>query len=958
MKKNLTKIILSVCGLLLFLDSSKSQTSNVNLDYSFVVLGCNRVETNDSVGNPSTANIYQINRVFTEVAQMSPLPKYIFFTGDIVLGYENDTVKLASQLTNWLAIYNAHPIKNTSVQLVVIPGNHETQDKANGKKSFVAAERTFVRIMQNYILGSNGPSITGLTAGTDSLTTDQSKLTYSFDYNNDHFVVINTDPVGRDGRASYKWIGSDIASARARGVRHIFGLGHKPAFTGHFKSTPDGLENFPIQRDSLWNIFENNQVDAFITAHVHVSDTVIKNAGKTTQIIAGNGGSLVETTFIDSPYAYFGYVVVNVYKNDSVNVKNMGRDNAAFPMTATNYQDPAPTKPTTVRKSYNINVNPVIDHTSYSNTSTNGPFIITAVITDNISVTSAQLNYSVNGVSQTPLTPSISGSQYTFTIPAQTGFGLINYNIQANDASLVKVYSTNSGSTYHSFNFGPYTYAQQGPSSSATPYILPVATGVVTNAVISVPDSAANGYKMAGIPDGLGAYDNGNGTFTLLMNHELTNTSGVTRAHGSIGAFVSKWVINKSNLAVLSGSDLMQNVNLYDTTTQTYTTYNASNPSTKAKFGRFCSADLPPVAAFYNANTGKGTQEKIFMNGEETNDESRAMAHIVTGTNAGTSWELPALGKAAWENGVASPSSGDKTVVALTNDGTDGQVYFYIGNKTTTGTEIDKAGLNNGTPWGVKVTGFSAERTNSTTLSTLPAAGTRFSLVDLGNVKQKSGATFNTLSNTAGVTKFSRPEDGAWDPSSPNDFYFNTTDQLDQVNDGIGTQVGRSRVWRLRFDDIKNPELGGTVEAVLDGTEGHNMLDNMTIDKYGHIILQEDVGNAAHNGKMFQYTIGTDQLKQIAKHDPARFGDIGIAATSPFNQDEETSGIIDMEDILGAGMFLSVDQAHYLISGAAVEGGQLFTLFNPDSYNSAKGQGISSSATPYILPVATGVVTN
>ena len=499
--------------------------------------------------------------------------------------------------------------------------------------------------------------------------------------------------------------------------------------------------------------------------------------------------------------------------------------------------------------------------------------------------------------------------------------------------------------------------AGTGLSTTQSPYLLPVKAGVVINSVLSVGDSA-NGYKMVGIPDGLGAYDNGNGTFTLLMNHELTATSGIVRAHGSTGSFVSKWVINKSNLAVVSGSDLMQNVNLYDTTTQTYTTYNASNPSTKARFGRFCSADLPALSAFYNANTGKGTQEKIFMTGEETNDESRAIAHIVTGTNSGTSWELPALGKGAWESAVASPNSGDKTIVAMPNDGTDGQLYFYIGNKTTTGTEIDKAGLNNGTPWGVKVTGFSVERTNSTTLSTLPAAGTRFSLVDLGNVKQKSGATFNTLSNTAGITKFSRPEDGSWDPSSPNDFYFNTTDQLDQVNDGIGTQVGRSRVWRLRFDDIKNPELGGTVEAVLDGTEGQVMLDNMTIDKYGHILLQEDVGNAAHNGKMFQYTIGTDQLIQIAKHDPARFGDIGVGATAPFTQDEETSGIIDMEDILGAGMFISVDQAHYPISGELVEGGQLFTLFNPDSYNSAKGQGISSSATPYILPVAAGVKTN
>ena len=32
---------------------------------------------------------------------------------------------------------------------------------------------------------------------------------------------------------------------------------------------------------------------------------------------------------------------------------------------------------------------------------------------------------------------------------------------------------------------------------------------------------------MVGIPDGLGAFDNGDGTFTVLMNHELGNTQGV-----------------------------------------------------------------------------------------------------------------------------------------------------------------------------------------------------------------------------------------------------------------------------------------------------------------------------------------------------------------------------------------------------------------------------------------------
>jgi len=99
-------------------------------------------------------------------------------------------------------------------------------------------------------------------------------------------------------------------------------------------------------------------------------------------------------------------------------------------------------------------------------------------------------------------------------------------------------------------------------------------------------------------------------------------------------------------------------------------------------------------------------------------------------------------------------------------------------------------------------------------------------------------------------------------------------------------------------------------------------------------MLQEDPGNSAHNAKIWQYTIATDSLKLIAKHDSTRFGDIGVPATAPFNQDEESSGIIDVSDILGAGNFLFVDQAHYTtgLPVDAVEAGQLLKLFNPDTY--------------------------
>ena len=160
----------------------------------------------------------------------------------------------------------------------------------------------------------------------------------------------------------------------------------------------------------------------------------------------------------------------------------------------------------------------------------------------------------------------------------------------------------------------------QGPSTGSTPYILPTRGDVVTHSIITVdntganPDDSVGGYGMSGIPDGLGAYDNGNGTFTVLMNHELSSTLGAVRAHGKVGSYISEWVIDKSNLAVNSGADLMTNTFQWSTATQAV----GSTPVVGGlAFNRFCSADLPAPSAYVNANSGFGTTERLYMTGEE-----------------------------------------------------------------------------------------------------------------------------------------------------------------------------------------------------------------------------------------------------------------------------------------------------------------------------------------------------
>ena len=495
---------------------------------------------------------------------------------------------------------------------------------------------------------------------------------------------------------------------------------------------------------------------------------------------------------------------------------------------------------------------------------------------------------------------------------------------------------------------GTAVWAQfSGPSTTQSAYIQPSMPVASTESVLSVGelDRPNGSYRMVGIPDGLGAFDNNDGTFTLVMNHELGNGVGVTRAHGAKGAFVSKWIIRKSDLRVVSGSDLVREVYLWDTATQ-----QSSSTPTAFAFNRFCSGDLPKVTAFYNPATGLGTQERIYMHGEEGGATGYQMASVVTGPDAGKSYALGKFNLAtngagmpgvvgAWENALASPFPQDQTVVVATSDGGTGiqtnAVAVYTGTKQATGTEADKAGLTNGTLKFVNVDGNPREVIDSASRATNIDSGARFS-----------------LSATAS-TAFSRPEDGAWNPLDPNQFYFVTTDQLDQKTDGIGTQIGQTRLWRLTFDDIGNPSLGGRIDLLIDGRivngEKVNMFDNITVnEKTGLIVLLEDVGGAAHNGKVWLYDPATDALTKVARHDTARFGDLAVAATAPFNNDEEASGVIDVSSILGGGMYLLVDQAHYAINAAnphgftnpdeLVEGGQLIVMRLPFPVAAEKDQ--------------------
>jgi hypothetical protein len=334
----LVSVALQGCGV----SSGVQADAARQVDYSFVVVGCNRLDREDTTtANPSTANMEQLTRTFQEVAQLKPLPTYFFLAGDMVLGYTSgDTVLLARQLNAWKQVYEQSPLAATGIKLVALPGNHEVQF-TKGKGSTVAAERTWLRIMQPYIVGNNGPA----AGGADSLATDQSRLTYSFDYKNSHFVILDTDPVGKDSQVPTNWVAADVAAARAAGAKHIFAIGHKPAFP---YQAGEGLDVFPTVRDKFWSILENANTVALLAAHNHMWFRSQPHTGKTWQVVAGNGGSKLDFG-IPASASYYGFTTVSVMKSGNVLVQSYGRD-----LPAAGYNASAAGIATTVRDSLMI----------------------------------------------------------------------------------------------------------------------------------------------------------------------------------------------------------------------------------------------------------------------------------------------------------------------------------------------------------------------------------------------------------------------------------------------------------------------------------------------------------------------------------------------------------------------------------------------------------------------------
>ena len=289
--------------------------------------------------------------------------KLLFFNGDMIMGYglagptpsNNVTDVVGSDLMAFYRQYGfwrgmVAPLMETGTYVVPVPGNHEVQSKPLGKKAQPENENAWRANMGDLIIDTDrfqkivGTEATHINVqnngAMDGLSTDQSQLSYSFDVKDSHFSIINTDPVGKDNSAPVVWLAKDMAEAQARGAKHLFAFGHKPAYTYYFgmgeKPAPGiaGLDKSDKERDALWDVIERFGATYFC-GHEHEFN-MVQPRGAAWQVLVGSGGSpwdaqpgeLTKNPETDRAYAW---ATVSIHQSGKVDVDAYGFSDAYGP---------------------------------------------------------------------------------------------------------------------------------------------------------------------------------------------------------------------------------------------------------------------------------------------------------------------------------------------------------------------------------------------------------------------------------------------------------------------------------------------------------------------------------------------------------------------------------------------------------------------------------------------------
>jgi hypothetical protein len=429
-----------------------------------------------------------------------------------------------------------------------------------------------------------------------------------------------------------------------------------------------------------------------------------------------------------------------------------------------------------------------------------------------------------------------------------------------------------------------------GTLTAERPYLFPAEGANVTITPLLTSGEMVGDYQMAGVPDGLGAFRNGDEA-VVFVNHELTTDEGENISD----ARVSRLVLDPRTGAVESGSYVLAGTEGY---------------------WRLCSASL--------AGPEVGFDPPVFLTGEESTGGPHGGISLAINGMDGTVTELPWLGHIAHENQVVVPGFEDKTVVITTDDDSHGsELYMYVADSPA---DV-LAGKGQLYVFKADNAAGTSDIEKGTTLT-----GTFIPIDQADNVDAK---TLQEKVWADGAFKFVRLEDVTYDRTTPGKIYFVDTGDDQEPNlapDGTPfTKNGRLYAMTL---DPADPTNVMEFTVLLDGDAGDDIrnLDNLDANATT-VMMQEDLNgynrqaNSDATGRILAYDIASGTVTPIAQIDQSA-GE-GLIESWDEAGSWESSGITNTADIFGEGTWLVDVQAHTMKVpqfGGEDEGGQLLLI--------------------------------
>ena len=480
--------------------------------------------------------------------------------------------------------------------------------------------------------------------------------------------------------------------------------------------------------------------------------------------------------------------------------------------------------------------------------------------------------------------------------------------------------------------------------TTVKPYVVAVGAEYEVRALFSAGDAvpetsdATRQFRMIGIPDGLGAYANGDGTHTLFMSHEAGRTQVSEPLVGSPryrGAFVSKWILDADGDPV-SGERAYDTVFIEDTLVGPA----AQVGNTTRGFSRFCSGFL--------AGPDVGFDRWIYFANEEapspnTFDTLGGLSVAIFDNEA---HGLPKLGRMEKENSVVQDAGARaQTVIFSLEDGPatlNNQLYMYVGKKDRSpgASVLARNGLDNGELYVLRSLdpGRNSERT-------FTAGSVDVEWVPIPDAETMTDDQLEAASDAVGAMSFVRLEDGAFNTRNRNELFFVTTGNSGGVDDGVN-ELGRLYSLRLHSSRILKPATLAIVynadTVVAGGGDTALAPDNVDTNE-DYLMIAEDGTGASNpvmdaNGRdgsvwrfdLAQGPVGVDasSATRIAEVDPPGRDGVPVPTGA-----WEVSGIIDASSLFGAETWLADVQTPNPTTAPTpllLEDGQLFLLAPAD----------------------------